>query len=167
MRISKTELIFFGLIVGLASAPVLAALTDEMNQTSYQRDFKRLDVDGDGKVNAKEIKKDSLFDFNGFSKADKNHNGSLNEDEYATYKSAVQQKEAKQVASDSAITSKIKSKYLLEKGIKSFKVSVETKDGIVVLSGFVDNEATKVRAGQIAASVKGVKSVSNGLVIKP
>ena len=79
----------------------------------------------------------------------------------------MQQKEAKQAATDSAITAKIKSKYLLEKGIKSLKVSVETKDNIVVLSGFVDNEATKVRAGQIAASVKGVKSVSNGLVVKP
>lgn len=167
MRFSKTELMLVGLAIGFASMPALAALTDEINQTSYQRDFKRLDVDGDGKVNAKEIKKDSLFDFSGFSKADTNHNGSLSEDEYATYKSAVQQKEAKQAASDSAITAKIKSKYLLEKGIKSFKVSVETKDNIVVLSGFVDNEATKTRAGQIAASVKGVKSVSNGLVVKP
>ncbi|MGB7816215.1 MAG: BON domain-containing protein [Methylotenera sp.] len=167
MRFSKMELILIGLTVGLASTPALAALTDEINQTSYQRDFKRLDVDGDGKVNAKEIKKDSLFDFSGFSKADKNHNGSLNEDEYATYKSAVQQKEAKQVASDSAITSKIKSKYLLEKGIKSFKVSVETKDGVVVLSGFVDNEAAKTRAAQIASGVSGVKSVKNALIVKP
>ena len=79
----------------------------------------------------------------------------------------MQQKETKQVASDSAITSKIKSKYLVEKNFKSFKVSVETKDGIVVLSGFVDNQATKTRAGQIAAAVKGVKSVSNGLVVRP
>ena len=91
----------------------------------------------------------------------------MSKDEYATYKSAVQQKEAKQAARDSAITSKIKSKYLLEKGIKSFKVSVETKDGIVILSGFVDDQVTKNRAEQIAASVKGVKSVKNGLVVKP
>ncbi len=46
-------------------------------------------------------------------------------------------------------------------------MSVETKDGIVVLSGFVESEAVKARAGQIAASVNGVKSVSNGLVVKP
>lgn len=61
---------------------------------------------------------------------------------------------------------KIKAKYLVEKNFKSFKVSVETIGAIVVLSGFVDNEATKVRAGQIANGVKGVKSVTNSLVVK-
>ena len=66
----------------------------------------------------------------------------------------MQQKETKRVAKDSAITSKVKSKYLLEKNFKSFDVSVETKEGVVLLSGFVDNESTKARAGQIAAGVK-------------
>jgi hyperosmotically inducible protein len=159
--------LFFAILIGLASAPVLAFDTDEINQTSLQRDFKMLDVDGDGKLSASEIKKDSMYDFSSFSKADKNHNGSLNYDEYSTHKSAVQQKETKQAATDSAITTKIKSKYLLEKGIKSFKVSVETKDNIVILSGFVNDQATKNRAEQIAASVNGVKSVKNSLVIKP
>ncbi len=159
--------LFFAILIGLASAPVLAFSTDEINQNSLQRDFKLLDMDSDGKLSASEIKKDSMFDFSSFSKADKNHNGSLNQDEYSTHKSAVQQKEAKQAASDSAITTKIKSKYLVEKNFKSFKVSVETKDNIVVLSGFVDNQSTKTRAERIAASVKGVKSVKNGLVVKP
>ena len=156
------------LLIGLASAPVLAASIDDMRgQNGYNNEFKLLDTDSNGKLSATEIKKDELFDGGGFAKADKNHNGSLNKDEYTTYKSKVQQKETKQVASDSSITSKIKSKYLVEKNFKSFKVSVETKDGIVVLSGFVDDQATKTRAGQIAAAVKGVKSVSNGLVVKP
>ena len=155
-------------LIGLASAPVLAASIDDMRgQNGYNNEFKLLDTDSNGKLSATEIKKDELFDGGGFAKADKNHNGSLNKDEYTTYKSKVQQKETKQVASDSSITSKIKSKYLVEKNFKSFKVSVETKDGIVVLSGFVDDQATKTRAGQIAAAVKGVKSVSNGLVVKP
>ena len=165
MRFSKILLV---LVIGLASAPVLAASIDDMRgQNGYNNEFNLLDTDSNGKLSATEIKKDALFDGGGFAKADKNHNGSLNKDEYATYKSKIQQKETKQVASDSAITSKIKSKYLVEKNFKSFKVSVETKDGIVVLSGFVDDQATKTRAGQIAAAVKGVKSVSNGLVVKP
>ena len=156
------------LLIGLASAPVLAASVDDMRgQNGYNNEFKLLDLDSNGKLSAIEIKKDELFDGGGFAKADKNHNGSLNKDEYTTYKSKIQQKETNQAASDSAITSKIKGKYLVEKNFKSFKVSVETKDGIVVLSGFVDNQATKTRAGQIAAGVKGVKSVSNGLVVKP
>lgn len=159
--------IFFLILIGLQSAPALAFDTDEINQNSLQRDFKMLDLDSDGKLSASEIKKDSMYDFSSFSKADKNHNGSLNYDEYSTHKSAMQQKEAKQAAADSAITSKIKSKYLVEKNFKSFDVSVETKDGIVVLSGFVDNQATKSRAGQIAVATKGVKSVKNVLVVKP
>jgi hyperosmotically inducible periplasmic protein len=154
-------------LIGLASPPALAITSDMPDQNIYTKEFKLLDANINGKLSATEIKKDELFNDGGFAKADKNHNGSLSEDEYATYKSKVQQKESKQAASDGAITSKIKSKYLLEKNFKSFDVSVETKDGIVVLSGFVDNQSTKTRAGQIAAGVKGVKSVSNGLVVKP
>ena len=165
MRYSKILLV---LVIGSVITPVLAASIDDMRgQNGYDNEFKLLDKDGNGKLNATEIKKDALFDGGGFAKADKNHNTSLNKDEYTTYKSKVQQKETKQVASDSSVTSKIKSKYLVEKNFKSFDVSVETKDGIVVLSGFVDDQATKTRAGQIAAGVKGVKSVSNGLVVKP
>jgi osmotically-inducible protein OsmY len=37
----------------------------------------------------------------------------------------------------------------------------------VMLSGFVDNEETKKRAGEIASRVKGVKEVRNGLMVKP
>ena len=166
MRILNSLL--FIVSISLASPLVLAVSTDDMRgQNGYDNEFKLLDTDSNGKLSAAEIKKDELFDGGGFGKADASHNGSLSKDEYATYKSKVQQKETKQVASDSSITSKIKSKYLVEKNFKSFKVSVETKDGIVVLSGFVDNQATKTRAGQIAAGVKGVKSVSNGLVVKP
>jgi hyperosmotically inducible periplasmic protein len=155
------------ILIGLTSAPALAITSDMPDQNIYTKEFKLLDANSNGKLSATEIKKDELFNDGGFAKADKNRNGSLSEDEYATYKSKVQQKESKQAASDGAITSKIKSKYLLEKNFKSFDVSVETKDGIVVLSGFVDNQATKSRAGKIAAGVKGVKSVSNGLVVKP
>lgn len=165
MQVSNT--IVTGLLFSLASSSTWAVTTDEMNQSSYQREFTLLDADNNGKLNASEISKDELFNGGGFAKADRNRNGSLSENEFATYKSAVQQKESKRIAKDSAITSKIKSKYLVEKNFKSFDVSVETKEGVVVLSGFVDNESTKARAGQIAARVRGVKSVRNGLVVKP
>ncbi len=78
----------------------------------------------------------------------------------------MQQKETNQARRDSAITSKVKTKFLLKKNFISFKVSVETKDSIVVLTGFVNNESTKTSAGQIAAIVKCVKLVKNSLVVK-
>ena len=165
MQLFKTALSV--LFIGLANPPALAITSDMPDQNIYSKEFKLLDTDSNGKLSAAEIKKDELFDGGGFGKADKNHNGSLSKDEYATYKSKVQQKESKRVAADSAITSKIKSKYLVEKNFKSFDVSVETKDKIVMLSGFVDNQATKTRAEQIAAGVSGVKAVKNGIMVKP
>ena len=169
MQILKTVNVdwMLGLVMGLASFSVFAITPDPSDQNIYQREFKLLDADSNSKLSASEVTKDPIFDGGGFGKADKNHNGSLTQDEYATYKSAVQQKEAKQAAHDGAITSKVKANYLLEKNFRSFKVSVETKYGIVILSGFVDDEATKTRAERIAAGVKGVKSVKNGLVVKP
>lgn len=165
MKISKT--IYLALVLCISSRVALAITPDPSDQNIYQREFRLLDISNDSKLSASEIKKDPIFDGGGFSKADKNHDGSLSQDEYASYKSAAQQVEAKRVARDSAITSKVKANYLLEKNFRSFKVSVETKDGVVILSGFVDDEATKNRAERIAAGVKGVKSVKNGLVIKP
>ena len=100
--------IIIAVLIGLASAPALAITADMPDQNIYTKEFKLLDVNSNGKLSATEIKKDELFNGGGFAKADKNHNGSLNEDEYATYKSKVQQKETKQAASDGAITSKIK-----------------------------------------------------------
>jgi hyperosmotically inducible periplasmic protein len=167
MKLLKVSVIILGLVSAASALTVYAVTPDPSDQNVYQREFKRLDADGNERLNATEAKKDSVFDHNGFSAADKNHNGSLTQDEFATYKSAVQQKEAKQLASDGAITSKIKAKFLLEKGIKSFKVSVEAKDGIVVLSGFVDSVEAKSRAEKIATSVTGVKSVKSALVVKP
>jgi hyperosmotically inducible periplasmic protein len=161
------NLVLLSLAIGLISPPALALTPDLMDQNGYSRDFMLLDVDSSGKLSSAEIKKDNLFDGGGFAKADKNHSGDLNKDEYATYKSDVQQRKSKQVARDSAITSKIKSKYLFEKNFKSFDVSVETKDGIVMLSGFVHDAATKTRAEQIAHKVRGVKSVKNAILVKP
>jgi len=166
MKLNLKSVVLLSLC-GLASLPVLAVTPDPSEQDIYTREFGTLDVDGNEQLSAAEIKKDPIFDDGGFGKADKNNNGSLSKDEFATYKSSVQQKEVKQVVSDSAITSEIKSKYLLEKGMKSFNVSVETKDGIVVLSGFVDSLTTKVRAEQIAQRVKGVKSVKSAIVVRP
>lgn len=144
------------------------SMTPDVNeQSGYNREFRLLDADANGRLSAKEASKDPIFGSDGFVKADRNRNHTLDKEEFATYKSAVQQRQAKQAASDSAITAKIKSKYLVEKNFRSFRVSVETKGGVVLLSGFVENESTRKRAEQIAYEVSGVKAVKNALVVKP
>jgi hyperosmotically inducible protein len=55
---------------------------------------------------------------------------------------------------------------LADNQVKSTDISVETKQGEVMLSGFVDNEAQANRAVQVARAVDGVKSVNNKMSVK-
>jgi hyperosmotically inducible protein len=74
--------------------------------------------------------------------------------------------EAGQYVSDSAITAKVKSALLAEKGLKSTDISVETQNGVVQLSGFVVSSAQTDQAVDVAKHVKGVKDVKNDLRLK-
>ena len=67
---------------------------------------------------------------------------------------------------DSVITTKVKSLLAEDDFLKSFQISVETYKGIVQLSGFVNSRQAVDKAGQIARSVQGVKSVRNNLIEK-
>lgn len=127
--------------------------------------FKLLDTDNDGTLTYSEARKDKVF-AKGISKADLDHDKTLDEQEYADYKSKAQKKETKRVISDSTITTKTKAKILKAEGFKGMQISVETHAGVVQLSGFVDNEAQIKTAEEIAAGVEGVKSVKNSLLVK-
>lgn len=67
---------------------------------------------------------------------------------------------------DSVITTKVKALLAQDEFLKSFQISVETYKGTVQLSGFVNSRESVDKAGQIARSVKGVKSVKNNLIVK-
>ena len=67
---------------------------------------------------------------------------------------------------DSVITTKVKSLLAGDDFLKSFQISVETYKGAVQLSGFVNSQQTVDKAGEIARSVKGVKSLKNDLIVK-
>ena len=75
-------------------------------------------------------------------------------------------KETAVVVDDAAITTKVKSAVFAEPGLKTLQINVETKDGVVTLSGTVDNPGLKERAMQIAQHVDGVRSVVDNLAIK-
>lgn len=70
-------------------------------------------------------------------------------------------------AGDAATTSEIKAKLLADDIVPSRKVKVETTDGVVQLSGTVENQAQSERAEGIAKAIDGVKSVKNDLTVKP
>jgi osmotically-inducible protein OsmY len=80
--------------------------------------------------------------------------------------STPKQESTGEFVDDSTITTKVKADLLADNILKGFEVSVETYKGIVELSGFVDTQATKDRAGSIARKVAGVKQVKNNIIVK-
>ena len=67
---------------------------------------------------------------------------------------------------DAAITTKVKTAFAKDDSVKVLSVNVETFKGVVQLSGFVDTEAQRTRAAQLAAGVPGVRDVKNNIQIK-
>ena len=67
---------------------------------------------------------------------------------------------------DGVLTTKVKSALISDPDIKSFDLQVETRKGVVQISGFVDNSAQVDRALQVTRSVAGVVSVENKMSIK-
>lgn len=85
---------------------------------------------------------------------------------FAACASSPKQASTGEFVDDSVITTKVKTLLANDDFLKSFQISVETRKGIVQLSGFVDSQDAVNKAGQIARSVGGVKSVKNSLIVK-
>jgi len=73
---------------------------------------------------------------------------------------------AGEVIDDSILTAKVKAALIESPDTKAHQINVETKEGVVSLSGFVDNAAAKSAATNVARSVTGVKDVKNELSVK-
>jgi osmotically-inducible protein OsmY len=71
-----------------------------------------------------------------------------------------------QYVDDTVITTKVKSALLGDAAVKSFQITVETHQGVVQLSGFVDTSDQKSAAGNDASGVPNVKDVKNDLIVK-
>jgi len=67
---------------------------------------------------------------------------------------------------DGAITAKVKAALAGDSRTKAHQVNVETHEGAVQLSGFVDNAEAKSTAGELARAVEHVRSVDNQLDVK-
>ena len=85
---------------------------------------------------------------------------------FAACASTPTQSSTGEYVDDSVITTKVKSLLAEDDFLKSFEISVETFKGEVQLSGFVNSQQAVDKAGQIARSVGGVKSVKNNLIVK-
>lgn len=67
---------------------------------------------------------------------------------------------------DTVITTKVKSALLDHQDTKAFDIKVETRKGVVLLSGFVDSPSQASAVVAVARGVEGVKDVENSTTLK-
>jgi len=67
--------------------------------------------------------------------------------------------------SDPGITTSVKTQLIADDQVKARNITVETRDGIVTLTGTVQSPAEQAKALQIARNTKGVSSVVDHLAI--
>ena len=127
--------------------------------------FKSLDKDGDGLVSKGETGHIRAYE-HAFAKGDENKDGKLTSAEFFESEAAYDRIRLGKYIDDAVVTTKVKTALMREKRLKSMAVGVETNEGRVVLSGFVDSEAHRETALRIARKTYGVREVKDGLVVK-
>lgn len=74
--------------------------------------------------------------------------------------------EVGRVIDDSVITGKVKAALIADSVTKAHQINVETRQGEVLLSGFVDSSEARSRAADLARNVEGVHAVKNSLQVR-
>ena len=85
---------------------------------------------------------------------------------FAAFAATRTQENAGEYVDDSVIRNKVKALLGADDFFKSFEIGVESFKGTVQLSGFVNSQKAVDKAGEIAKSVQGVKSLKNDLIVK-
>ncbi|UCE76575.1 MAG: BON domain-containing protein [Gammaproteobacteria bacterium] len=81
------------------------------------------------------------------------------------YYVAKSDRTAAEIASDTAITSTINSRYVKDDLVSAFDVNVDTHRGTVTLYGNVPSQQAAQRAVELARTVKGVNRVQSKLTV--
>jgi hyperosmotically inducible protein len=67
---------------------------------------------------------------------------------------------------DTVITTKVEAALIDDEQLSALDIDVDTREGVVQLSGFVDDRTDISRAGDLASTIEGVRSVRNDLTLK-
>lgn len=124
--------------------------------------FNAYDSNSDGVISLEEFQAQGGL-IKAFHDGDANHDLRLSKDELAKASASNDWIMSGNYIDDAWITAKIKTMLLKDDIVKGFSVNVETKKGLVLLSGWVSNEAQIIHAEQVARRIEGVKSVRNDL----
>jgi len=68
---------------------------------------------------------------------------------------------------DSQISTQLQGKLNTDSGLQGKQLSVQSSDGVVTLSGIVDNDAQRDAASRYASGIAGVRQVVNNLQVGP
>ncbi|MGQ3685907.1 MAG: BON domain-containing protein [Candidatus Loosdrechtia sp.] len=82
----------------------------------------------------------------------------------AMHNTGIRADEAQVAENDAIITQKVEDALAADPDFNQLSITVETRDGVVHLDGFVGTPGQIDKAGEIAAGVEGVKSVRNTLI---
>jgi osmotically-inducible protein OsmY len=69
-------------------------------------------------------------------------------------------------ATDASITAAVKTKLAADSQVNASEINVDTKDGVVTLTGNIDSHEAKDRAIQIARDTKGVQDVQDMISVR-
>ncbi|MFD0667805.1 BON domain-containing protein [Ramlibacter sp. MAHUQ-53] len=67
---------------------------------------------------------------------------------------------------DAQITTRVKAGLSADKDLSALRIDVDTREGVVTLSGSAPTAAARARAGEIARNVRDVRSVNNQLQVR-
>lgn len=67
---------------------------------------------------------------------------------------------------DGTITTKVNAALAADRDLSAVKIDVDTKDGVVTLTGPAPSAAAREHATELAKNIKGVTSVNNQLTVK-
>ena len=73
---------------------------------------------------------------------------------------------ALQSSEDDRIYDQVRIRMVSDRDVKGGALKVEVKDGVVTVSGLVENEKARRKVEKLAKKVKGVKSVVNQTKVK-
>lgn len=148
-----------GLLAALGGLAITAAVAGMASPT-----FLSFDVNGDGTIALEEFQAQGGL-VKAFHDGDANGDARLDKTELAQAMARNDKLMRGNPVDDAWLTARVKTMLLKDDIARGLSVNVETRKGMVQLSGWVDNEAQIAHAEQLARSVDGVTTVKNALQV--